>query len=55
MDQQQAKFIARLPYGTKVLEPQPQSVIDLVAYWRQQPTLVDRSILLSLSVRWRAD
>jgi hypothetical protein len=51
LDRQQAKFISRLQYGTKVLEPQSQSALDLVAYLRQQPTVVDRSILLSLSVR----
>jgi hypothetical protein len=51
LDGQKAKFISRLQHGTAVLDPETAKVIDLVAHLRQQPALVDRLILLSLSVR----
>jgi len=51
LHEQQAKFISRLQPGTKVLEPDTKDVIDLVAHLRRQPALVDRAILLSMSVR----
>jgi Transposase DDE domain len=50
LDRQKAKFISRLQFGTKVLEPEQQSVIDLAAYLQAQPALVDRAILLGLAV-----
>jgi hypothetical protein len=50
LDSQKAKFISRLQHGTTVLDAQG-NVLNLVAYLRQQPALVDQAILLSLSVR----
>jgi hypothetical protein len=51
LDDQKAKFISRLQHGTAVLDPTTGRALDLVAHLRQQPALVDQSILLSLSVR----